>query len=48
MKYKVTITRTTKQDIDVILEANTEEEAEDFAQGNWKDVSTHEAEALDF
>ena len=27
---------------------DTQEEAEDFAQGNWKDVSTHEAEALDF
>ena len=27
---------------------DTQEQAEDFAQGNWKDVSTHEAEALDF
>ena len=27
---------------------DTEEEAENFAQGSWKDVSTHEAEAIDF
>ena len=31
-----------------VFEFDTAQEAEAFAQGNWKDISTHDAEGLDF